>query len=77
MTQLDSTPLESRDIPEGRVKDFRWSPADDEIYALLSREGQLFSGHVGQTPSRVVNNNVVAGNLQGIGLEMICYFVDK
>jgi hypothetical protein len=77
MTQLDSTPLESRDIPEGRVKDFRWSPADDEIYVLLSREGQLFSGHVGETPSRIVNNNVVAGNVQDICLGMMCYFGDK
>ena len=76
MMQLDRAPLESRDIPEGCVKDFRWSPVDDEIYVLLSREGQLFSGHVGETPSRVVNNNVVAGNVEGIGLG-ISYFSDK
>lgn len=69
--------MESRDIPEGHVKDFRWSPADDEVYLLLSREGQLFSGHVGETPSRVVNTNVVAGHLQGFGLDMMRYFCAK
>lgn len=63
MKQLDKTPMESRDILEGRVKDFRWSPADDEMYLLLSREGHLLSGRVGETPSLVVNSGVIAGNV--------------
>lgn len=69
MTQLVKTPLESRDIPEGHVKDFRWSPADDEIYLLLSREGHLYSGSVGKVPSRVVNDGVVAGIAKSLALE--------
>lgn len=75
MTQLDKTPLESRDISEGRVKDFRWSPADDEIYLLLSREGHLFSGIVGEIPSRVVKDGVVAGNVQALALERFVVLV--
>ncbi|KAG0574230.1 hypothetical protein KC19_VG245900 [Ceratodon purpureus] len=74
--KLDSKPLESRDIPEGRVKDFRWSPANDEIYAVLSREGQLFSGHVGETPLCVVNNNVVAVSWSSDG-KHVAYLTNK
>ncbi|KAG0504731.1 hypothetical protein M758_N022400 [Ceratodon purpureus] len=70
--KLDSNPLESRDIPVGRVKDFRWSPANDETYAILSREGQLFAGHVGKTPSCVVNNNVVAVSWSSDGKHVAC-----
>jgi len=51
------------------VKDFRWSPADDKVYLLLSREGHLFSGLVGEALSRVVENGVVAGNVQALALE--------
>lgn len=57
--ELDNIPLESRDIPECHIKDFRWGPADD-TYLILSREGQLFSGRVGETPSRLVNSDAVA-----------------
>lgn len=74
--QLDNIPLESRDIPECHIKDFRWGPADD-TYLILSREGQLFSGRVGETPSRLVNSDAVAGDIRGIGLETTCYIGDQ
>lgn len=63
MMQKDSTPLESRNILEGHVKDLSWCPAEDEGYILVSKEGQLFTGQVGEDLKSVVDTAVVAGTV--------------
>lgn len=63
MMQKDSTPLESRDILKGHVKDLSWCPGEDEGYILVSKEGQLFTGHVGEDLKSVVDTAVVSGTV--------------
>ena len=48
---------------EGHVKDFIWCPAEDEGYILVSKEGQLFTGQVGEDLKSVVDTAVVAGTV--------------
>jgi len=59
--QFDKSPFETKDIPDGDVKDLSWSPADEGVYFVLSHEGQLFRGGVGVDYEQLVESKVEAG----------------